>query len=81
MHSADKIKGVSLALTGAVMWGIMGIFVRNLNALGYSSTDTSFIRCFLAGIVFFIIIAITNPKLLKMGFLPMQLVLPSIAYL
>ncbi len=64
-NGSTRIKGVSLALTGAVMWGIMGIFVRNLAAFGYSEADISFIRCFCAGVVFILFKLITDPKSLK----------------
>ncbi len=60
-----QMKGISLAIIGAFMWGIMGIFVRNLATEGYTSYDISFMRCALAGIAFFIFTAITNPKMLK----------------
>lgn len=67
MDNKNKAKGIFLSLLGAIMWGIMGIFVRNLAIFGYSSTDISFIRCFFAGIIFTIIKLITNPKSLKMS--------------
>lgn len=60
-----RTKGIFLAVTGAVMWGIMGIFVRSLSAMGYSSYDISFLRCLLAGAAFFIFKAVTNPRVLK----------------
>lgn len=63
-----QVKGIFLAVTGAVMWGIMGIFVRSLSALGYSSYDISFLRCLLAGISFLIFKAVTNPKVLRIDF-------------
>lgn len=63
----NSIKGIILAITGACMWGIMGIFVRGLSAVGYSSFDIAFLRCVLAGVVFFIVKAVTNPKLLKIN--------------
>ena len=58
-------KGMLLAIIGAVMWGIMGVFVRGLSSEGLSSYDISFVRCLLAGSVFFIIKLIKNPKILK----------------
>lgn len=69
---SKQTKGVSLAIIAATMWGIMGIFVRNLTALGYSSADISFLRCLLAGAVYLLFIAIKNPRVLKVdktGFL------------
>lgn len=60
-----KTTGILLAVTAAVMWGIMGIFVRSLNAAGYSSADISFLRCALAGLVYLIFVAFKNPTALK----------------
>lgn len=64
----NSVKGIVLAITGACMWGIMGIFVRGLSAVGYSSYDIAFLRCILAGVAFFIVKAVTNPKVLKIDF-------------
>lgn len=62
---AGSAKGILLAVTGACMWGIMGIFVRGLSAEGYTSYDIAFIRCLLAGIVFFLIKAVTDRRVLR----------------
>ena len=61
-------KGVFMALSGAVLWGIMGIFVRSLNAFGFTSIDIAFFRCLLSGVAFMIFNAVTNPKALKVDF-------------
>lgn len=61
----NKLKGIILAIIGAFMWGIMGVFVRGLSASGYTSYDIAFVRCALAGIAFFIFKLITNPEVLK----------------
>lgn len=63
-----KRTGVFLAVTGAIMWGIMGIFVRGLSEVGFSSYEVSFIRCILAGSVFLLIKAIKQPSILKIDF-------------
>lgn len=60
-----KLKGISLAVIGASMWGIMGIFVRNLSAAGFTSYDISFVRCLLAGVAFFLFKAIREPEILR----------------
>ncbi len=60
-----KLKGMLLVILGASMWGIMGVFVRGLYASGYSTYDVSFVRCFLAGIVFLLIKAMKQPEILK----------------
>lgn len=63
-----KRTGVFLAITGAFMWGIMGIFVRGLSEVGFSSYEVSFVRCLLAGVVFLGIKAIKQPSILKINF-------------
>lgn len=60
-----RLKGTALAVTGACMWGIMGIFVRRLSAAGLSNYDISFLRCILAGVAFFLLKACMSPKTLK----------------
>lgn len=61
----DKLKGMILALVGASMWGIMGVFVRGLYEVGYSTYDICFLRCFLAGIVYLLFKAVKQPAILK----------------
>ena len=61
----NKTKGMILAITAATMWGIMGIFVRQLNAVGYGSADISFLRCLLAGALYFVFVKIKNPRALR----------------
>lgn len=63
-----KRKGMLLAIIGAVMWGIMGIFVRGLCAENFSSYEISFVRCLLAGVFFLLIKAIKQPSILKVDF-------------
>lgn len=61
----NKTKGMILAIVAASMWGIMGIFVRELNAVGYGSADISFLRCLLAGALYFVFVKIKNPAALR----------------
>lgn len=63
-----QMKGIILAVTGAVMWGIMGIFVRGLGEVGFTSYDIAFIRCALAGIAFFALKFVTDRDVLKVDF-------------
>ena len=56
----NSAKGIALAVTGAVMWGIMGIFVRYLSGAGYTSFDIAFLRCLSAGILFFVFKAVSG---------------------
>ena len=58
-------KGITLAIIGPSLWGIMGIFVRRLSAAGVGSTDISFLRCLLAGVVFFLILWFKHRELLR----------------
>lgn len=58
-------KGIALAIIGPSLWGIMGIFVRRLSAAGVGSTDISFLRCLLAGAVFFLILWFKHRELLR----------------
>lgn len=44
-----RSKGIALAVITAVMWGIMGIFVRDLSKYQFSNIEISFFRCALAG--------------------------------
>ncbi len=63
-----KFKGISLVLLGASLWGIMGIFVKGLQELGYSSIDVAFVRCALAAIALFIFMGITDRSCFKVNF-------------
>lgn len=62
---SKRSKGIILAVITAVMWGIMGIFVRDLSAYEFSNIDISFFRCILAGGAYFIFLLITKPRALK----------------
>lgn len=66
-NQSNSMKGIILAVIGASMWGIMGIFVRGLSVLGYTSYDIAFLRCLLAGIFFFVFKVLTEPKVLKIN--------------
>ena len=54
-----------LALLAGVFWGITGLFTRTMGAMGLASLDMLLIRCALAAVIFFAIIAIKNPARLK----------------
>lgn len=62
---SNTSKGVFLALLGPALWGIMGIFIRPLDAAGITSMDITFVRCFIGGLMYIILLAITNRRLLK----------------
>lgn len=63
----QRSKGIVLAITTAVMWGIMGIFVRDLSYYKFSNIEISFFRCALAGIAYFIFLLFTKPSALKIN--------------
>lgn len=49
------------------MWGIMGIFVRDLSEYQFTNIEISFFRCALAGAAYFIFLFITKPAALKIN--------------
>ena len=61
----QRSKGIVLAVITAVMWGIMGIFVRDLSQYQFSNIEISFFRCALAGAAYFVFLLITKPAALK----------------
>ncbi len=61
----QRKKGITLAVVTAVMWGIMGIFVRDLSQFRFSNIEISFFRCALAGAAYFVFLLFTKPKALK----------------
>ena len=54
-----------LALMAGVLWGTTGLFTRTLGTMGLVSLDMLLIRCALAAVIFFVIIALKNPARLK----------------
>lgn len=62
-----RSKGIILAVTTAVMWGIMGIFVRDLSHYQFSNIEISFFRCALAGVAYFLFLLVTKPSALKIS--------------
>lgn len=58
-------KGIALAVLGASLWGVMGVFIRALGGVGYTSLDVSFVRCLFAGVGFFIVKACTEATALR----------------
>ena len=62
-------KGIALAIIGPSLWGIMGIFVRQLSAVGIGSSVIACLRCFLAGVVLFGILWFRDRELLRIDWL------------
>lgn len=61
----NRSKGITLAVITAVMWGIMGVFVRDLSQYHFSTIEISFFRCVLAGAAYFLFLLVTKPSALK----------------
>lgn len=51
---SDRSKGLAFGIIGPSLWGIMGIFVRQLTAVGVTSSEISFLRCAIAGTLFWL---------------------------
>lgn len=54
-----------MIVTAGAVWGTIGLFVRNLSAAGLQSMEIAAIRCTVTCVVMFALLAIVNPKLLK----------------
>ena len=61
MNKKDHLGAVLIIIAG-IFWGSMGIFVRHLTSLGFSSIQIACLRLTLAGIIFAIILLIRDPK-------------------
>ena len=59
--------GDILIIIAGLFWGSMGIFVRHLNALGFSSIQVACLRLVTAGILFAVILLIKDPKGFKIS--------------
>ncbi|WP_142414083.1 DMT family transporter [Hathewaya massiliensis] len=57
-----------MVILGATFWGIIGIFVKGLYDLGFSSIQISFLRVFSAAIILSIYVLLTNKKAFKIKF-------------
>ena len=54
--------GDILIIIAGLFWGSMGIFVRHLNGLGFTSVQVACLRLVTAGILFAVILLIKDPK-------------------
>lgn len=52
-------------ISGAFLWGLIGLFVEKLSSLGFSPIQIVSIRVAVAGIILFLYVLMTNPPLLK----------------
>ena len=64
---SKRSEGIALAVITAVMWGIMGIFVRDLSNYRFSNIEISFFRCALAGAAYFLFLCVTKPSALRIS--------------
>ena len=62
MDKSKSITGNILIIVAGLFWGSMGIFVRHLNDLGFTSIQVACLRLTTAGILFAIILLIKDPK-------------------
>ena len=54
--------GNILIIIAGLFWGSMGIFVRHLNGLGFTSIQVACLRLVMAGVLFALILLIKDPK-------------------
>lgn len=62
------MKSTVLIILGAVLWGIIGLFVRTLSPLGFSAMQLVTLRSYITVIGLVAILLITDPKKLKIRF-------------
>lgn len=55
-------------LAAAVLWGSIGLFVRNLNARGFSSMEIVMMRCMLTAVILFIYGIAVNRTMFRIRF-------------
>ena len=60
MENKQRNIGPALIILAAVFWGSMGIFVRRLNAFGFTSIQIVSIRITLAALIFSLLLAVKN---------------------
>ena len=75
--------GNILIIVAGLCWGSVGIFVRHLNKLGFTSIQVACLRLTTAGILFALILLIRNPKgfKIKIRDLPLFLALGIVSIL
>lgn len=54
-----------LVIGAGVCWGCIGLFVRPLEAAGFTNFQVCFIRCALAAVILLVFVFIRNPQLLR----------------
>lgn len=61
MEKKDALGNILIIIAG-LFWGSMGIFVRHLNDLGFTSIQVACLRLTTAGVLFALILLIKDPK-------------------
>ena len=54
-----------MIILGAVFWGIIGIFVKNLSPYGYTSAELVALRSLITAVSLVVLLLLSNPKKLK----------------
>ena len=62
MHISSRHKGVLLALLAGASWGVISLFIRRLNAIGFSSRDVAAMRSILSALVLLATVPFTPGK-------------------
>lgn len=60
-----KVKSSLAIISAGILWGCISLFVKQLNAYGFSALQVSASRCILTAIMMFIYILLTKPDALK----------------
>ena len=56
-----------LILSAAIMWGTLGVFTKNLTAIGFSTTELLFVRGLITFLVCFLIYFPKHKEKLKLN--------------
>ena len=60
-----KRRAYYYVICAATCWGIIGLFVKNLNQLGFNTIQLVFIRAFCATLILIIFVLIKDKKIVK----------------
>ena len=65
MAMSNRQKGVFMAVLCPCLWGLMGIFVREITGAGISVVGVSFFRCATSGLLLLLYFALRKPSALR----------------
>lgn len=54
-------RGAAFVMTAGILWGTMGLFVRQFSAWGFTSAQTAALRFLVSGVAFAIILVLRDP--------------------